>query len=220
MAKRTAGDLKSFFVAYGLGSAFENDRNRFEGKPKKIADAIDAAELRDGDERVLRAAVDEFGLGELLAAYVTPGLLELVEELEQRADWYNVQRALTAAAAEAYTDPARAITASRTAIESVCKHICEERSIEYKHSDDLPSLYKKTVQALNLSPEQHTNDAAARQTVQGAVTVVAGMAALRNAFGDAHGTGKGAPDVPEAYGVLAVNMATGISRLLLDAHDQ
>jgi hypothetical protein len=176
LAKPTAGDLKSFFVAHGLGYAFENERNRGDNKRKKVADTVDAAERRDGDDRVLRAAVETFGLGELLEAYVAPGLPQLVEEMNQRADWANVQRALTVAAAEAYTNPAGAITASRTAIESVCKHICEERGVDYKDTDDLPALYKRTVRAFNLSPEQHGDDAAVRQTLQGAVTVVNGLA--------------------------------------------
>jgi hypothetical protein len=220
LAKHTGGDLKSFFVAHNLGSAFENERNRGDNKRKKVADAIDVAERNDGDERVLLAAVDAFGLGDLIAAYVAPGLPELVDELADRVDWVNVQEVLIAAAAEAYTDPAGAITASRAAIESVCKHICGERSVEYKDADDLPTLYKKTIRALNLAPDQHGDDAVVRQTLQGAVTVVAGIAALRNAFGDAHGKGKGAPATPETFAVLAVNMATGVTRLLLDAHDQ
>jgi hypothetical protein len=220
LATRTAGELKAFFVAHNLGYAFENAQNRGDNKRKKIADAVDAAERRDGDERVLRAAVDAFGLGDLLAVYVAPGLPMLVDELTQRADWVNVQRVLTAAAAEAYTDPAGAITASRSTIESVCKHICAERGIEYRDSDDLPALYKKTARTLNLAPEQHGDDAVVRQTLQAAVTVVSGLGALRNAFGDAHGKGKGIPGTPEAYGVLAVNMAMGVTRLLLDAHGQ
>lgn len=216
----TSGDLKSFFVAHGLGDAFENKQNRVDNKPKKIADAIAAAERRDGDEHVLLAAVDEFELGDLIADYVAPGLPELIDAVQQRPDWVNVQRALSAAAEEAYTNPAGAITASRSAIESVCKHICDERGAGYKDSDELPVLYKKTVQALNLAPEQHGNDAAVRQMLQGAVTVVNGLAAVRNAFGDAHGKGKGVPGTPEAYGAVAVNMATGVTRLLLDAHNQ
>jgi Abortive infection C-terminus len=219
LAEHRGGELKSFFVAHGLGSAFENERNRGDSKRKKIADAIDVAERRDGDDSVLIAAAGEFGLGDLLAASVAPGLVDLVADLAQHADWVTVQEVLTAAAAEACTDPAGAITASRSAIESVCKHICDERHIEYKDSDDLSTLYKKVARTLNLAPEQHSDDGALRQTLQGAVTVIAGLAALRNAFGDAHGKGKGAPGTPEAFAILAVNMATGITRLLLDAHD-
>ncbi len=219
LAERRGGELKSFFVAHDLGSAFENERNRSDSKLKKIADAIDAGERQDGNDRVLLAAVDEFGLGDLLAASVAPGLADLVADLAQQADWLNVQEVLTMAAAEAYADPAGAITASRSAIESVCKHICNERHIQYRDSDDLSTLYKKTTRTLNLAPEQHGDDGAVRQTLQGAVTVVAGLAALRNALGDAHGKGKGVPGAPETFAILAVNMATGITRLLLDAHD-
>lgn len=219
LAKRTAGDLKPFFAAHELGREFENDQNRFDSKRKKIADAIVAAEQRDGDEYVLLDAVETFELGHLIAAYVAPGLPELVDAVQRHADWVNVQRALGAAAAEAYTNPAGAITASRSTIESVCKHICGERSIAYNDSDTLPTLFRKTVRALSLAPDQQ-GDAAVRQTLQGAVTVVDGLAAVRNAFGDAHGKGKGVPGTPEAFGALAVNMATGVTRLLLDAHGQ
>lgn len=219
LASRTGGDLKSFFVAHHLGQAFENASNRGDNKRKKIADAVSAAEQRDGDERVLLAAVEAFELGHLIGEYVAPGLPELVDQLRRRVDWVNVQGALAAAAAEAYVNPAGAITASRSAIESVCKHICGERRVAYSDSDTLPTLFKKTVRTLSLAPEQH-GDAAVRQTLQGAVTVVDGLAAVRNAFGDAHGKGKGVPGTPEAYGALAVNMATGVTRLLLDAHGQ
>lgn len=220
LARHSGGDLKSFFLAHDLAYAFENDRNRADSKRKKVADAVDVAERRDGDDRVLRAAVDEFGLGELLAAYVSPGLSELINELEHHADWSGVQRVLTSAAAEVHTDPAGAITASRATIESVCKHICDERGIGYENSDDMSTLYKKTVRALNLSPSGHHNDTAIRQTLQGAVTVVAGIAALRNALGDAHGKGKAAQEALEPYAMLAVNMTAGITRLLLYVHDR
>jgi hypothetical protein len=74
LAKYTAGDLKSFFVAHDLGYAFENDHNRADNKRKKIADAVDSAKRHDGNDRLLLAAVDEFELGELIAAYVAPEL--------------------------------------------------------------------------------------------------------------------------------------------------
>lgn len=220
LAKATVGKLKAFFLAHGLAHEFDNPSNRVDNRPKKLADALDAAYRRDGDDRVLLDAVEVFELGDLIAGYVAPGLPELVEDLQQHADWAHVQRALTTAAAEAYTNPAGAITASRSAIESVCKHICEECGIEYKDADDLSALYKKTAKALNLAPEQHGSDAVLRQTLQGAVSVIGGMAALRNAFGDAHGKSKGMPDTPEPYGVLAVNLAAGVTRLLLYAHEQ
>lgn len=216
LAEHSGGQLKSFFVAYSLGGAYENSTNRGDNKRKKIADAVQVAEDQDGDERVLLAAVEKFELGHLIAAYVAPGLDELISEVEQRPNWVNVQRALTAASAEAHTNPAGAITASRASIESVCKHICDERGVAYADSDDLSSLYKKTARVLNLAPEQHGDSV--RQTLQGAVTVVSGLAGLRNAFGDAHGKAPETPDTPEVYAAVAINMAAGVTRLLLDAH--
>ncbi len=45
------------------------------------------------------------------------------------------------------TDPEGAITAARTLLESVCKHILDELDAEYDDRADLPRLYKETARA-------------------------------------------------------------------------
>jgi hypothetical protein len=54
------------------------------------------------------------------------------------------------------TDPEGAITAARTLLESVCKHILDGAGATYDDSADLPKLYGLTSRQLNLSPSQHT----------------------------------------------------------------
>ena len=53
-------------------------------------------------------------------------------------------------------DPEGAITAARTLLEAVCKHILDEDSIPYNENIDLPKLYSLVASHLNLSPSQHT----------------------------------------------------------------
>ncbi len=219
LAEYKTGKLKTFFLSHDLAYPFENERNKYESKQKKVTDALAVAETRDGDDRVLRAAIGSFGLGDLVNDYVSPGLSELLQKIDEQSDWASVQNALMAAAANAFTDPASAITASRASIESICKHICEEQGVQYKNSDDLSTLYNKTIGALSQSPSAIT-DASLRQIMQGSVTIINGLAALRNTFGDAHGKGKEAPRTPESYGLLSVNIAVGITRLLLDLHSR
>ncbi len=55
-------------------------------------------------------------------------------------------------------DPEGAITLARTLLESVCKHILDERNAQYKPDSDLPSLYKATSKELNIAPSQHSED--------------------------------------------------------------
>jgi hypothetical protein len=54
------------------------------------------------------------------------------------------------------TDAEGAITAARTLLESVCKHILDTAGATYDDGADLPKLYTLTAKQLNLSPSQHT----------------------------------------------------------------
>jgi hypothetical protein len=59
-------------------------------------------------------------------------------------------------------DPEGAITAARTLLESVCKHILDARDVAYSDTDDLPKLYGMTAEQLNLAPNQHTEQTSDR----------------------------------------------------------
>src|SRR5690554_974296 len=52
-------------------------------------------------------------------------------------------------------EPEGAITAARTLVESILKHILDEQKIKYNDGADLPDLYKQVAKSLNLAPEQH-----------------------------------------------------------------
>src|SRR5215212_3294416 len=54
------------------------------------------------------------------------------------------------------TDPSGAVTAARTLLEAVCKHILDEAGISYDDGADLPKLYSLTAQQLNLAPSQYS----------------------------------------------------------------
>lgn len=112
------------------------------------------------------------------------------------------------------TDPEGAITAARTVLESVCKHILDESGVEYGDNADLPKLYGLTSKELNLAPSQHTEDAF-KKILGGAHSVVDGLANLRNRLGDAHGQGKRQVKPLTRHAELAVNMAGGVSSFLL-----
>lgn len=112
------------------------------------------------------------------------------------------------------TDPEGAITAARTLLETVCKHILDEQGLVYVDTDDLPKLYKATAGSLNLSPSQHTEQVF-RQILGGCQAVVEGLGAVRNRHSDAHGRGKqGVRPLPR-HAELAVNLAGTMATFLI-----
>lgn len=108
-------------------------------------------------------------------------------------------------------DPKGAITAARTLLETVCKHILDESKIAYDDDADLPKLYRITSQSLNIAPSQHS-EKVFKQILGGCTAVVEGLGALRNRLGDAHGKGirpaRPAPRHAELAVTLAGTMAT------------
>jgi len=112
-------------------------------------------------------------------------------------------------------DPEAAITSARSLLETVLKHILDETSTAWGRSDDLPSLYKKAAKALNLAPEQHSEEVF-RQILGGMTTVVNGFAGLRNRYGDSHGKEKRYVRPAERHAKFAVGLAGVLAAFLLE----
>jgi len=111
--------------------------------------------------------------------------------------------------------PEGAITAARTFLETVCKHILDARSIPYESNKiELHELYKLTASELNLSPNQHTEDVF-KQILGGCSAIVNGLGTLRNRLGDAHGKGQNSVRPAARHAELAVNLAGSVSLFLV-----
>ncbi len=160
-------------------------------------------------------AQDVQRLREWLMAIEAP-VHEAAQLLEQ-VDWPFVQSQWRKAVARVESDPEGSITAARTLVETVCKHVLNELGVEYVDDGDLPRLYKTTAQALALSPEQH-DEQFLKQLLGGCAGIVAGSAAMRNAYGDSHGKGKDYYGPSGRYARLAVNAAATLSTFLIETH--
>lgn len=116
------------------------------------------------------------------------------------------------------TDPEGPITSARTLIETVCKHILDNRDIQYDDKKiELHELYKLTTNELNLSPSQHSQDIF-KQILGGCSAVINGLGTLRNKLGDAHGQGK-KPVRPEPrHAELAVNLSGSLAMFLVSTY--
>lgn len=152
----------------------------------------------------------------LLAISADPTLPieEMVSNALKIVDWNHVQRAWVKVQGRRLSDPDGAITAARTLVETVCKHILDELQEPYSVRDDLPSLYSKTANRLRLAASQQTSDTV-RRLMGGCHTIVDGMSALRNQLGDAHGTGADSPDVDPCLVELAVTLAGALATFLI-----
>lgn len=117
------------------------------------------------------------------------------------------------------SDPGGAITAARTLVESVCKHILDAAGIKYDNGADLPNLYGLLAKTLKLSPHLQV-DNSLRQTMSGCISIINGLAALRNQIGDAHGPGVTAPTATEDEATLAINVAAAACLFLIAASDR
>jgi Abortive infection C-terminus len=116
------------------------------------------------------------------------------------------------------TDPNGAITASRSLLESVCKHVLDDAGVAYERTADLPKLYTLTARHLELAPGTQANDAL-RRVLGGCQNIVEGLGALRNQLGDAHGTGANAQQADVRHAELAVSVAGAMALFLMRTAD-
>lgn len=140
-------------------------------------------------------------IGEALATYDADGVREAWRKALARRD----------------ADPEGAITAARTLLETVCKHLLEDgqANASYDDADDLPKLYRRLSEKLNLAPTQHSEDAFKR-ILGSAASVVEGLGTLRNKIGDAHASGRRTVKPSARHAALAVNMAGSMAMFLVE----
>jgi hypothetical protein len=144
--------------------------------------------------------------------------IQMPSSVAEKGDTRFISEAWSKALDRRHNDPDGAITAARTLLESVCKHILDERHVEYGDNADLPKLYGLTSKELNVAPSQHTEDAF-KKILGGAHSVVDGLANLRNRLGDAHGQGKRPVKPLSRHADLAVNMAGSMASFLLATYE-
>ena len=126
----------------------------------------------------------------------------------------HVQEAWHKALERRASDPEGAITAARTLLESVCKHVLDERGVDYDDGVELPKLYRSVASELNLAPSQHTEQVF-RQILGGCQAVVVGLGAVRNKLSDAHGGGRYKVKPSSRHAELAVNLSGAMATFLV-----
>lgn len=111
------------------------------------------------------------------------------------------------------SDPEGAITMAGTLLESVCKFIMDQTNIGYDERWELPQLYKGVQRALNLAPDNHTEDVF-KQILGGCTSVVVGLGSVRYKLSDAHGRSQKTVKPSKRHAQLAVNLAGAMADFL------
>ena len=141
---------------------------------------------------------------------------QTVSEGLKRFNVENVHTAWEKALDRRQSDPEGAITAARTLLETVCKHILDESAIQYNGNEiELPQLYHLVSNELRLSPSQHTEEVF-KQILGGCSAIINGLGTLRNRLGDAHGQGKNPVRPAARHAELAVNLAGSVALFLVE----
>lgn len=111
-------------------------------------------------------------------------------------------------------DPDGAITAARSMLESVCKHILDARGEKSDRGTNLPSLFNATLKCLSMTPREQTDDAI-RRLLGNCQSIVSGIASVRNDIGDAHGKHDGEQVASSIEAEFAVNLASSVATYML-----
>jgi hypothetical protein len=112
--------------------------------------------------------------------------VKVSHELTQLAIDDNIRKCEDKLAAGDYTG---AITNARSLVESVLVGI--ERDFDAgaaEYDGNLQALYKRVQKLLNLEPDRKDISEPLRQILSGLVSIVGGLAGIRNKMGDAHAT--------------------------------
>lgn len=132
-----------------------------------------------------------------------------------RFDAEGVAAAWARALGRRAEDPEGAITAARTLLETVLKHVLVEARQPFDDADDLPKLYRLVADKLSLAPSQHTEDIFKR-ILGGCTQVVEGIGAIRNKIGDAHGKGPRPVKPSDRHAALVVNLAGAMATFIVE----
>lgn len=147
-----------------------------------------------------------------------PGVVPVGEHLA-RFDAETVHAIWQKALDRRLHDPEGAITAARSLVETVCKHILDSEGVSYGENEDLPKLWHLTAERLHLAPHQH-QEATFKAILGNCQAVVNNLATIRNRVGDAHGQGRRPVKPKPRHAELAVNLAGSMAAFLVATWDE
>lgn len=114
-------------------------------------------------------------------------------------------------------DYSGAVTSAKSLVEGVCKEILVKfPDTENGNKSDLPALFTKVRQKLNLEPRDPKLDKALKEVLSGLIKIVNGIAEIRNTHGDSH-----IPKykIDQHHALLVVNSAKTVATFLFNTYE-
>lgn len=162
-------------------------------------------------------------VGRYVGVHVTPGITAARETLAGLDPGYIAQQ-ITRMDAAVINDPGLAIGTAKELVETCCKTILKERSVEFNKNADLPELVKLTSRELELTPDDIPEKAKASDTIRrllsNLATITQGVAELRNHYGTGHGKAGGTKGLQARHAKLAVGAASTLAVFLSETHSE
>ncbi len=194
------------------------DPREYLDDQQKLAEVVEYMNKRlklDGYE--LREKGQVFKIVALATnAVAAAALRDKARNLDLDSVHADFERALT----QADSDPADAITAACSTVESVCKCILDEMAKPYPTRKDVRGLVGEVAEHLSLSPGRDDLPKEWEQDIRtilsGLFNVISGIGSLRTHAGDAHGKGKKLVPVDARIARLAIHAASTVSLFYID----
>lgn len=121
-------------------------------------------------------------------------------------------------------NPTEAIGKAKELIESCCKTILDENSIEWDKNWDVGQLTGETVKLLKLMPKDIPDTAPAANEMKAILgnlrAIATNLAVLRNPYGSGHGKSATYKGLEERHAKLAVGSSITLVSFLWDTHER
>ena len=120
-------------------------------------------------------------------------------------------------------DPSLAIGSAKELVETVCKTLLNEMSVESPAKPDVPALVRTTARALRLLPEDVPEASRgrdiSRRILQNLASIGSGLAELRNLYGTGHGKSGRTRGLSPRHARLAVGAMATLAIFLFETYE-
>lgn len=177
---------------------------------------------RDRKQRV-EDALRTYGLkyvrgGRIIAEKLSPSTTSLTQLLKA-GDFDHIEVEINRALETIDNDPAIAVTAACSLLETLFTAYLEENGIELPSKRSIKPLWSAAQKSLGLDPKDQ-EDQDVQRILSGMISVVDGVGALRTHAGSAHGRGKLRYRVSGRHARLVVNSAHTLALFVIETWEE
>lgn len=150
--------------------------------------------------------------------------IPLAEDLKEKFSSEYISKQLNIMIGEQKNNPTEAIGKAKELIESCCKTILENRSIEVDKNWDIVKLVGETTKLLKVTPNDMPETAPEIVSIKAILgnlkAIASNVANLRNSYGSGHGKSASYVGLEERHAKLAIGSSITLVHFLWDSHER